>query len=310
MITLLKIDLVRKYLFLILFFAVFLRVYAQKELKVLIVDKETNEPIPFASLSYFYSNNCKGLYSGADGLIKVNLPNNIDSLKIACLGYLPIIRSRIRMDDTIKLERDTYILKEVLIHPFNKPDFQTIGFANMSSKTEFTSYSGVECVVFINNEGKEELFIKSVLYKMKIRGQLNSVIRIHLYTCDGNCMPDRELINENYIVYLSKKNDGLIEVDISKFNIKLPLNGIYVGLEWIGNLDEKTNRIIEDRGIVKVKYIGNESFIKLISSNIRQQTYLRCLNDKKNWDNSMFLNLPHNESLKLNAAFGLKLLKD
>jgi len=53
--------------------------------------------------------------------------------------------------------------------------------------------------------------------------------------------PGEELLPENIIIDLNRKV-GKLEVDVSKYNIELPVNGIYVGLEWLG--ESENNKVI------------------------------------------------------------------
>lgn len=294
------------YFFLIFFIEIF-SAFSQKEFRFSIVDKETNEPLQFATLLFFYDGKCNGAYSDSKGIIMIGFPDNVDSFKVSCIGYKPTTIVHYQMDDTIKLKGESYILKEIPIKPYNKNDLKTIGFSTKKTKQNIGAFSGAECAVLISNEDKKEHFIKSILYNIKIQESFPFVFRAHLYLSDSLGMPGKEAINRNLTVVLSKNEDGLVEVDISSLLIKIPVGGIFVGIEWIGRLEPKANQIIYFDGIQKAKYVSLGASIKFFDSYDKHLTYMRSIKENKNWDNRMLINLNHFENSIINAAFGLRL---
>lgn len=201
----------------------------------------------------------------------------------------------------VHMQSKIHLLNEIVVRPSVKKKYKTIGYAKSKKDIRITSSSGMEYVVFVTNDYRKELLIKSVLLNMVQRKDITSVIRIHLYSCNDMVTPGKELIHDNLLVYLTKKNDRLIKVDISKYYIKIPESGIFVGMEWIGILDEDTGIINDTNGFEM------ESFIFFTLQATQQQTYMRSLKYNWEWDDRMFKELPpYNEKASINAAFGLK----
>ncbi|SDB85297.1 peptidase associated/transthyretin-like domain-containing protein [Williamwhitmania taraxaci] len=283
----------------VLFCLLFLLSYSQENIKLTIVDDETKEPIEFATFAYFHANQCSGVYSDALGVVTITLPSTVDSIRISCMGYQPTTLTKIA-SKTIGLHRKTFNIKEVVVRPCI--NFKTLGYINNKKEVRIGAESGLECAVLVENETGLESPIKSLLFRFKQNEKTKTVIRIHLYSCNSNRMPDKELINENLVVYITPQNDGIIDYDISKFGITLPVNGVFVGMEWIGCTDGETEQIIKPKRILKTSIV--------FTSLNHQATYLRSELFNGIWDNRLLDSIvPLKKGKFLNAAFGLKIVE-
>ena len=54
-------------------------------------------------------------------------------------------------------------------------------------------------------------------------------------------MPGEEITNQNKIYFLEKGSKGQIEIDLIDLGLEIPPNGVFIGLEALGEFDEKTN---------------------------------------------------------------------
>ncbi|TRW25844.1 hypothetical protein FMM05_06375 [Flavobacterium zepuense] len=60
----------------------------------------------------------------------------------------------------------------------------------------------------------------------------NAVLNIRLYTPDAEGKPGAVLYSQN-ILCTAKKGAGITEADLSKLNIAMPKEGLYVVFEWL-----------------------------------------------------------------------------
>ena len=278
-----------------------LMAFPQTSVKVIVVDAQTKTPVKFALLSYTQVNQRIGVYSDALGVVSTDLPAAVDSISISCLGYQTVTLSQIA-SDTIALRRKAFDQSGVIVRPDNSNLFTTLGYINKKRSCHISASSGSECAVLIENETGIASPIKSVLFKIKQSDKYKTAIRIHLYTCDSHRMPDKELINDNLVEFITPQNDGMIEYDISKLGITMPLNGIFVGLELVGCIDGESGQIIQSNRVL-------ETSIELTTL-YQQATFIRNIIDNKRWDNSSLNNImPLKKGTYLNAAFGLKVFE-
>lgn len=104
----------------ILFFIIFVinntLSFSQTKIRGQVVDTETNENIPFASISFPES--AEGCVSEFDGTFFLESYNKDNKLLINCIGYIPDtikIKPNTYQEITIKLKADNYGIEEVIV---------------------------------------------------------------------------------------------------------------------------------------------------------------------------------------------------
>lgn len=296
-----------KNIFILLFLSCFFS-YSQKKT---VIDYETKKAVSFATISYVNSNKIvKGLYTESNGEFNLEPVQVFDSIVIECLGYKKraVHISNLKNKDTLYLRVKITPIQEVIITD-KKP--VTIGFVN---KKKF-SYSGIskglEEIVFIENEANKNLFITTFLFKVnKMKTKVG--YRIHFYKkSDKSLFPAEEITNQNKIYFLEKGTNGLVEVDIIDLGIEMPKDGIFVGLEAIGEFNDKTNLFLpfeKDKISAFLNfqvYKSNESF-----------TFFRNVLYKNGWvnqckwqKNDYKMNFKKDLEYCLVPSFGLKIIE-
>jgi len=90
----------------------------------IVVEKETQLPIPFASVAYYNKNTLQGVISDVNGKFEIDVPN-IQSLTVSSVGYVTAMVQLSSIPDklniTIGLETKTFGLNEVVVTPANNP---------------------------------------------------------------------------------------------------------------------------------------------------------------------------------------------
>ena len=224
-----------------IFILIFLNCFFSYSQKKTILDFETKKPISFSTISYKLSNNViNGLYTEYNGEFNLETVQVFDSLVIECLGYKKrsIHINNLKGKDTLFLKVEITPIKEVIVTN-KKPT--AIGYINKKKLVYTGIGKGLEEIVFIENKSNKNLFIKSFLFKVnKIKTKVG--YRIHLYKkSDKAIFPDEEITNQNKIYFLEKGTKGLVEVDLSDLGLEIPVEGIFIGMEALGEFNDKTN---------------------------------------------------------------------
>ncbi len=301
--------------------------FAQAMIECRLLDSITKFPIQYANV-YSVSSQT-GTYSNKDGWFKILLENKSDSLYISMIGYQTLKMSFENLDSTkiniLHLNPISYHLNEISVvaKKEDKPELITLGYINFSKKERISSFSRTEMAVFIENPRYENTIIKSVIYPIKksrflekwVKNEdldnskdfqdFNTAVRVHLYTVDSlDGKPDKELIPESIVIVLKRLYKNDLEVNLSKFNIILPKEGVFVGIEWLGLVNDFTGEIISDK-----KYRLATSTSLTYKEN-KPNTWFRNLNSGQIWfqePHKAFQYL-HKTDKVVNAAFGLKII--
>ncbi len=135
--------------------------------------------------------------------------------------------------DTVRLSASVTSLKEVKVSA-TKPIETIIGDVKKSYNTHRITWPNSAYAQFIPNEKKIKGTITSVEYV--INDELHGIerpFRVRLFTKSKTSLSlDRELIKDSIIVYNPKK-ERRISIDISKYNVQLPEDGVIVIFETL-----------------------------------------------------------------------------
>jgi hypothetical protein len=200
-----------------------------------VVDSVTAKGIDRVTVSI----NKKRYYTtDVNGVIDINrsLINQDDNIIFSCIGYksnviVPGINHR--FPDTIKLLASVRSLKEVKISLL-KPMETTIGDIKKSYNSHRVPNPEEEFVQYIPNNKKITGIITSIEYVLndELHG-IEMPFKVGLYTkSKKSIFPDEELIKDSIIVYNPQKKRQL-SVDISRYNIQLPEDGVIVTFETL-----------------------------------------------------------------------------
>jgi hypothetical protein len=197
-------------------------------IKGVVLDKNSNKPIPFVSIGII--NTAQGVYAYTDGRFEMTITDFIDSdsLRFSCIGYEPVTYSVIEFLDLYQAGIETVFLTEKII----KLEEVIIKSKRNHSKDIGNKISKIHGIHgFITNlergliiENKEDLFFKSVIVNLTMHDGIapdSAVFRMNIYTLK-NGLPYENILYQPIYFYL--KNDqfeGINEFDISKYNITI-----------------------------------------------------------------------------------------
>lgn len=211
-----------------------------------IIDKKTKQPIT-GVIVLNLSNPKFATYTDEDGIFRLMVAKN-DSLKISCLGYKDSIVKNFENISlsTIELNPNFILLDEIVVSNSLKKSSSSLGYVGKEYKTFYQGGTkGSILLIYVpNDDSSKSRVITKLKYELREINREDEkinkgVVRVRLYSStDTSIFPKSELLPENIILTIPLKNKQTLIVDISKYKINFPTNGVFVGLEWLG---EKNN---------------------------------------------------------------------
>ncbi len=208
------------------------------EFSGLILDKKTNQPLPYVNIGIL--NREIGTVSNSNGKFSLELKEEFknDTIRISSISFKPVeilIRNIIqKTEPTIyKLEEDISELNEVVItaKSFKK---RTLGNTT-ESKFVSTGFSydqlGAEMGVKINirkNPTIVDAFNFNIPYN---RLSAKSVFRLNFYSINKR-KPGVNLLKDNILFTIEPKQKGNVTIDLKPYDIVLT-DDVIVTLEWV-----------------------------------------------------------------------------
>lgn len=219
-------------IFLFLITPIFL--FGQKQIITGYVKDKYNNPLLYVNI---VSTQYKiGTSTNDSGMFSINLDIS-DTIKFTHIAFsskvIPV--KKILQNNIIILEEENFYIEGVVIRPKSSyKQKEKVGYFSLDKNGSFILSPGNQLAVFINNTRKQTGFIESVSFQVKDKGKCNSRIRIRILEKEKNSFsPGKDLLTENYII----ENNNLSHsntINISKSNLYLPIEGIFVVIEWVG----------------------------------------------------------------------------
>ena len=291
----------KKYILLIFVFA-FSKTQSQN---IIVVDSTNHKPIPFVNV-YFSKNN--GTFTNENGVFNLNNRKQ-DTIKFSHISYneYEIIASNIR--DTIILSPNSIILKEVLVSNGKKIS-KYIDFPKKnSSYSSFPVNSKSEIITLvIPNSNNINSFISKLDFKFeKKKGNDNALniktaLRVNIYSSKNKKIKSRIYSSEVFVIDATKKDK--IEVDLSENYVEMEKNGLFIGIEVIGDIDNNGN-ILNEKTLIRPILTSNTI------EDYYSETFLKYSFDKKLILNPIndILKKSSGEDINRTLSFGITLIK-
>ena len=194
-------------------------------------------PIPFATISL--DKEAVGTVSTDDGSFRLIFSEaKSDSVVVYCLGYnrraFSIKELKGDKAYTVRLSDNSFSINEVVVC---SRKLRVKRVENRSK--EGNTYSGaLGAIVLYKIEGVIGRKLRDVQFYIE-KQKIDAYVGFRLFKVGRRTgLPEEELLDTN-IVLKVKKGDKLVKVNVARFNIVVPAEGVYVGLEMLGDASHK-----------------------------------------------------------------------
>lgn len=204
-----------------------------------VFDAKNKTAIPYANISILKT--LKGTSSDEEGYFYIDLPETYleRQVHISALGFKDTIMSAKEISENKKifLIEDTFELEEVVVSQ-SLGDSQVLNaVSSYSIKSGFTSAETPWVLaLYFPNIGAAKKYLEKITIHVQQNSKFkraSSKFRLRLYNVDKETKkPNHDLVRKS-IILESSKNEDFVTIDMSSMGIKMPDEGIYVGLEWL-----------------------------------------------------------------------------
>ena len=190
-------------------------------------DSITKQPIPYVNISV--ENENKGTTSEENGTFSIHVSEKSKNLIFSALGFE---RKTVQISEVseVNLKPIAYQLDEIVISKRYETREIEIGKPENQMFQAFDNGPRIDTKFFPYFPSYQKTkFIKQVVIATDSRIE-DATFKIHFYCVDENGFPNQEMLTKDFVVSVSK---GVKETkfNVTKFNLRMPKNGIFVGFE-------------------------------------------------------------------------------
>ena len=215
----------------------------QAQIKGVIVDKDTKEPLPFTSIGL--KSEQIGALSNEHGQFIVPAPtkNADDSLIVVALGYarraVLVKRGAAVPNLTIEVPKRAVELSNVVVKAGKVKNLGLGARTNDPGEGMIQGLPGSQYAFFVKNDKQKRLGnVRTVSFYIGENGFPREPFRVRLYKADGNYnAPNTDLLTENVVVS-APQGGQWYTVDLTPYNIMAPEEGFFVAMEWVVSGDK------------------------------------------------------------------------
>ena len=228
--------------------------FGQFLFKGIVVDKETKQGIPFATIGLIRQNT--GTNADEKGYFTLSIAASGDTLLISCIGFestkFPLNRSNLK--DTFVLQRKIASLAEVIVTNRKNQTFVTLGKYSNCGTHYYTTRNAINQIARHFKTTKNNVSLKEIeicKYGMAIIDPARTKFRIRIYSMDKvSGTPGDDLCDSVIELDVTGRH---IKVNLEQYNIIIPDTDFFVAVEWL--------RIPLNQQKNKSKIDGNQKFV-------------------------------------------------
>ena len=232
-----------------------------------VLDFETKNPI--SNVNITSSDYSKGTFSSSSGKFSINIGVK-DTLIFSSIGYETL--QIIDRDKTVFLRPKPTLLEEVIVTKPNRKKFWKINSFKTKGVNNFTcaglNQYFIAKKITCKNLKNHQKFIDKVNF-FTLSELKKATIKLYLFDIDSIGFPNNIIFDEELIIEVSK-GKKITSIDFSKYQIKVPNDGFFVGFEWLitnENLYNYTANIEREGKIIKNQKNQNyQPYLGLIPS--------------------------------------------
>lgn len=245
-----------------------------------IVDLDTKAPVSFATVIF---GNGQGLFADDEGMFVFNekLYPGVDSLTFSALGYSKLKISSKELTETIFLKAEIAALDEIVLtaninKPFKKENIKPVVDSDYYNCWLPTIESEIAVLFEFNDKKNRKLTMvsfpitpESVDWSKRNKPNaekytFSTLFKVKCYE-NHNGKPGKELLKKNMVFIATEKDGNAYEFDVSKYNIFIPENGIFISLQVLGYTNDN-GKLLPNK---KYKEIKSNNEIIYIPTNFR-----------------------------------------
>ena len=215
----------------------------QAQIKGIIIDKDTKEPLPFSSIGL--KSEQIGALSNEHGQFIVPAPtkNADDSLIVVALGYARravLVKRGVAVPAlTIEVPKRAVELSNIVVKAGKIKNLGLGSRTDNPGEGMIQGLPGSQYAFFVKNEKQKRLGnVRTVSFYIGENGFPREPFRVRLYKADGNYnAPNTDLLTENVVVS-APQGGQWYTVDLTPYNIIAPEEGFFVAMEWVVSGDK------------------------------------------------------------------------
>lgn len=224
-----KIDAMKKIIFLGFILSQTL-LFSQQKIKI--VDLETKKPVSYAKINF----KDKDYYKNTEENGEITLENNEEPLEIESFGYEKYTISK--LEPIYYLQPKYNNIEAINIEKPKNTEVFRLGTTKKGSYLFGASKVNWTILMFFkNNIHENNLYIKKIKIPTEVKKtKKDAIFNLIIYENNDENPSDEKL---KTIVVTAKPGKNITEIDLSKNPIFLPKEGIFIGVEWIMNEQNK-----------------------------------------------------------------------
>ncbi len=214
--------------------------FSQNNISGYIIDKTNNNKIPFATLEFIG----KHIGTAADekGFYTFSFEEvfKIDTITISALGYekKKIIAKTILENSNIYLIPKIIELKTTFITKTKNKNILVGSRKKIMGIGGLYSNASAISALYIKVDSNIKGTFKTIGVYITRKGKPKGTIRLRLYNvAKDTILPDDDITYEPIYIYGTNGGEW-VDVDISKYNIAIPKQGFFIGVENIKTTDD------------------------------------------------------------------------
>ncbi len=215
------------------------KIEKREELRVKgrLLKQGSNIPLPYATVEI--KNKQFGTIADKNGFFELRVDEKFmnDSLMFSTMGYealtLPVKHYLKGGEFKIYLAEKSYTIDEIDIYPEAIEHVETGNANGIPRGSLYLDTHGQQTAIWIENKKNKSGILNEVKYYLSKKGNTDAPLRIHIYSVDtANNSPGEELL-PSMVVVKPAKDKGWTTVNLLAFDINIPVNGLFIGIEGV-----------------------------------------------------------------------------
>jgi len=238
-------------------------VIAQERSKMFTISKIDGKPLDDVNVTINYGTNIEHTISDKAGNFMVEKPDKVVNMTLSCIGFKSQ-SLKPPYPEKIILDVATIVLEEVQINKLRKDLTTSLHLSYDDYQVTFipSKYDDVnQLITVLRYNTVDILGVKGLKY-LPFYANIFSVDTI-------TGLPGLKLLPD--IIAKRVKNSKWVEVDISKYNIRVPKEGVFISVQILNETNYKVSRIQSEIGLItpvptfkiKPRENGKKSFISV-----------------------------------------------